>query len=59
MTKAEARRLAVAEAEVIRLRAESVRQTEIINRLIHENVRIGMAVRDALSTLDEVRDDVL
>ena len=59
MTKAEARRLAVAEAEVARLRAETVRQAETINRLIHQNVRIGIAVRDALSTLDEVRDDVL
>lgn len=58
MTKAEARRLMVAEAEVERLRAETVRQAEIINRLIHQNVRVGMAVREALSVLDEVRDDV-
>lgn len=58
MTKAEARRLAVAEAEVARLRAENVRLVEVINRQIHENVRLGIAVREALSVLDEVRDDV-
>lgn len=58
MTKAEARRLAAAEAEVARLRVENVRLVEVINRQIHENVRLGIAVREALSVLDEVRDDV-
>ncbi len=58
MTKAEARRLAVAEAEVARLRAENVRLVEVVNRQIHENVRLGLAVKEALGILEEVRDDV-
>lgn len=58
MNKAEARRVAVAEAEIVRLRAENIRLTEIINNLIHRNARLMIAVRDVLSAVDEVRDDV-
>lgn len=57
MTKAERRRLERAEAEVARLRAENVRLVEVVNRQIHENVRLGLAVKEALGILEEVRDD--
>lgn len=59
MTRAEQRRLATAEAEVTRLRAEVVRQAEIINKLIHETAAQQVSIDAALEALHEAERHII